>query len=315
MRCLHCKTKIGLVRRLVDRQFCSDDHRRKARRVYSARLARDWAHEEMFEDGWIVHANAPIKRKSTFGPGSGVLAVVLAAVLVMFLPSGPQQPLPPSGSYTPPVAGLRDKLRGMLPSRGALSLREDFRADLRNWQGALDELGSDWEKAGRAVRIGELRLWKPTLALADYNMEFAAQIETRSVGWAFRASDINNYYAAKIYVQAGHAASRAEIVRYVVMGGKQVSRVTLPIPVAIQENTVYEVRMRVRGDRFVTELNGQTVDAWSDRRFRKGGVGFFNEPGEKAVLQWVAISEKEGFFQRFLSFSFLVHPGLAVSER
>ena len=44
--------------------------------------------------------------------------------------------------------------------------------DMRNWQGAMTGFSGGWAKVGSAVRIGDLRLWKPTLALADYNIEF-----------------------------------------------------------------------------------------------------------------------------------------------
>src|ERR1051325_8591624 len=127
MRCLHCRKKIGLLRRWVDRQFCCDDHRRRTRQAYSARLARDLAREDPFEDAWLVTLNTPRKAKSaSFGPGSGILLVVVATVLVLFLPAGdtngpPRQTI----SYLPPVQGFRDKITGILPGTPKLSLRED----------------------------------------------------------------------------------------------------------------------------------------------------------------------------------------------
>ena len=317
MRCLQCSKKIGLLRRLVDRQFCCDGHRKRARQVYSARMARDLRNDEAMEDGWLgksASSAASRPSSSAFGPGSGVLLVVLSTLLVMFLPSSPS----PSGktgaqSYLPPVSGLTDRLSRAFPSsRSSISLREDFHVDLRNWQGAVTNFTGGWAKVGNAVRIGELRLWKPTLTLADYNIEFAGQIENRAMGWAFRARDPRNYYATKIAIHRGEggvgAGDRAEIIRYTMLNGSAINRVTLPIPVASAANMMYEVKMRVRGDRFTTMVNGQAVDSWTDRRLRRGGVGFFNEPGERSLLHWVSISERESFLQRFLSFSFLVHP-------
>ncbi len=313
MRCLQCSKKIGLLRRLVDRQFCCDGHRQRARQVYSARVSRDLHHEESQDEGWLgKSAGIAPKPASSFGPGSGVLLVVLSTLLVMFLPS--QSDAPKTGqSYLPPVAGLTARLSQAFPSsRSSISLREDFRMDMRNWQGALSGLSGGWAKVGNAVRVGELRLWKPTLALADYNIEFAGQIENHAMGWAFRAKDQRNYYATKISINRGEAGvgsgGRAEIVRYTMLNGSPVSRVTLPIPITAIDNMMYEVKMRVRGDRFTTMVNGQAVDSWTDRRLRRGGVGFFNEPGDRSVLHWVSISERESFLQRFLSFSFLVHP-------
>lgn len=280
-------------------------------------MARDLHHDETYEDGWLGKAAVTSKKTSSaFGPGSGVLLVVLSTLLVMFLPSssGPANAPAASSNYLPPVSGLTDRISRAFPSgRASVALREDFSVDLRNWQGAVSSgFGGGWAKVGNAVRIGDLRIWKPTLALADYNIEFAGQIESRAMGWAYRAKDPNNYYATKIAIHRGEAGvgagGRAEIVRYTMANGHPVNRVALPIPVAAVDNMLYEVKMRVRGDRFTTMINGQVVDSWSDRRLRRGGVGFFNDPGERAMLHWVSISERESVLQRFLSFSFLVHP-------
>ena len=315
MRCLQCSKKLGLLRRLVDRQFCCDTHRKRARQVYSARVSRDLHYEESLDEGWLRKTDSAgvSKSASAFGPGSGILLVVASTLMVMFLPSSPN----PAGkgspqSYLPPVSGLTDRLSRAFPSnRASISLREDFRLDLRNWQGAVPGMANGWSKVGNAVRVGEFRLWKPTLALSDYNIEFAGQIENRAMSWAFRAKDTHNYYATKIAVHRGEggvgAGDRAEIIRYTMLNGSAVDRVSLPIPLVTASNMTYEVKMRVRG-RFTTMVNGQAVDSWTDRNLRRGGVSFFNDPGERSILHWVSISERESFLQRFLSFSFLVHP-------
>ncbi len=279
-------------------------------------MARD-LHDDSLDEGWLRKGEgiAQPRSSSAFGPGAGILLVVVSTLMVMFLPVAPH----PNGgkdthdSYLPPVAGLTDRLSRAFPSsKGSISLREDFRVDLRNWQTAIPGVASGWAKVGNAVRVGELRLWKPTLALTDYNIEFAGQIENRAMSWAFRARDSHNYYASKIAIHRGEgglgAGDRAEIVRYTMVNGNAVNRISLPIPIVTSANMTYEVKMRVRGDRFTTVVNGQAVDSWTDRRLRRGGVGFFNEPGERSILHWVSISERESFLQRFLSFSFLVHP-------
>src|SRR5262249_52037543 len=106
MRCLQCSKKIGLLRRLVDRQFCCDSHRKRARQVYSARMARDLHYEEALDEGWLRKSEgaSASKSSSAFGPGSGILLVVVSTLMVMFLPSTPN----PNGkgspqSYLPPV--------------------------------------------------------------------------------------------------------------------------------------------------------------------------------------------------------------------
>src|SRR5690606_30436768 len=132
MRCLHCRKRIGIFRRWVDRQFCCADHRRKARQAYSARLARDLTHDDTFEDGWIVTLNAPQKPKPAgFGAGSGILLVAAALVLVLFLPGQHGAPVADAvPNYLPPVRGWGDRISQMMPGAGKLSLREDFHVDL-----------------------------------------------------------------------------------------------------------------------------------------------------------------------------------------
>jgi hypothetical protein len=291
------------MRRLVDRQFCCDDHRRKSR-LASARLARDL--EEDYND-WLVSAGAK-KKGSSFGAGSVVLLILGAVLLVMFLPSGEQRPMAPP-SYLPPTTALGDKLARALPSNGSLSLREEFRVDLRNWQSPAEIAKDGWQRRSSGpVEVGRLRLWKPTLALSDYNVEFEAQIEAKALGWAYRATDPGNYYATKINLSRQGNQQRAEILRYVVAGGKQTGRAQLPIPLVVVENMVYGVRLAVKGDRFTTTVNGQVVDSWSDRRFSRGGIGFFSEPGEKALLHWVAVSEPKSMLERLLSFGLIMPP-------
>ena len=97
MRCLHCGKRIGLLRSLQDRQFCSDDHRLRAKRMYSARLARGSSVD--YEDGWVVTANeiqgSEKKPQASFGVGSGVLLVVITLSLTLLLPHS-DHPMPQS---------------------------------------------------------------------------------------------------------------------------------------------------------------------------------------------------------------------------
>ncbi len=192
-----------------------------------------------------------------------------------------------------------------MPGAGKLSMREDFKMDLRNWQAAVETGSQEWSRMSGSVRLGDMRLWKPTLSLADYQMSFEGQIESKAMGWTFRAIDFGNFYATKISIAN---PGRPEIIRYVTLGGKQMNKVSLPIPLSVQADTVYDVHVRVKGTRFSTVVNGRVVDSWNDARIRRGGVGFFSDPGESASLRWVSISERESFLDRFLTFGMLYTP-------
>ena len=50
------------------------------------------------------------------------------------------------------------------------------------------------------MRTGQLALYRPTLKMDNYRLEFFTQIESKSVGWVFRAKNEQNYYAMKLSV-------------------------------------------------------------------------------------------------------------------
>jgi len=319
MRCLHCSKRIGLLRRLSDRQFCCDEHRRIARRAYSVRVARDARNVVEYEDSWLVTAadlQGKPNQKPGFGVGSGLVLVGITLALVLLLPrSDGTLPLDPI-SYLPPSAGMGDRLTRALPFKGSVRLRDDFRLDLRNWQAAAASVDGasntieDWVVRSGAIYPGRLALWKPTLTLHDYQLEFQTKIESKAVGWAYRAADDNNYYASKLIVSHSKDSSRAEISRWAVVAGRTINKLSLPIPINIRAGKSYDVQMLVKGDRFTTLVNGQLVDAWSDMSLKRGGVGFFAENGERAALEWVSITEKESFIGRFFNFGLIVPPAV-----
>lgn len=303
MRCQFCRKKIGWLRRLKDREFCSAGHRERTRMLQSARLVRDVV-DLYGDEPWL---GAPPRQKPSISPGSGLLLVALCVLLLMLLPGGTQQPRPPQG-YLPPTGALGDRIMRALPGKPTLSMREDFRLGLRNWM-SLDEVSrvvEGWSYGAGWMKPGNMRLWKPTLQLADYQFEFEGQIEKKAINWAFRATDQRNFYGTKLAVAP--ASHRAEITRTVRVNGQEFRRLRLPIPIEIREGVTYLVKVRVKGDRFHTIVNGQLVDSWTDRSLRAGGIGFYSDPGERAGLRWVSISDRESFLQRFLTLSFLVGP-------
>ncbi len=308
MRCLVCGKKIGPFRRMLDRKYCCDRHRRTAQKL-SARAVRDAQDFDELEEPWLV---APIlhdqKRQSPgggLGPASGILVIVLIIFVVLVAP--PSRSPAPVTRVRPRSFSLLEKIQKMIPGAPSFDIRDDFQADLSDWVGDLGDL-KDWTSYGGKIKLGHLRLWKPTLNLANYQMVFQAQIESNAMGWAFRAKDLDNYYAAKIAIPGASGPSRPEIVRYVVVAGKKTQRIRLPLPMTIHANVPYKVRVRVKNNHFSTTINGQVVDTWTDSRYKKGGVGFFSEPGDRALVSWVRVTDGEGIFERLLSFSLLVGP-------
>jgi hypothetical protein len=184
-----------------------------------------------------------------------------------------------------------------------VKLSDDFHGGLTSWSGATSqETASDWSFNHGFVRPGRLRLWKESMGMTDYQLEFVAQIEKKSLGWVYRAPDLNNYYATKITITKPGPLPVAGFVRYAVIDGKERERTSLPLPMTVRNDTLYRVQMAIKGDQYSTTVNGQMVDTWTDPRLPVGGVGFFSDKGEQATIRWVTVSNRDNFIGRVLSY-------------
>jgi hypothetical protein len=200
---------------------------------------------------------------------------------------------------------FRDNLPA--PGRASFNLSEDFRSGLKDWQKSTAE-GSSWVVQAGSVQPKELRLWGPSMKLKDYDLDFQTQIEQRAVGWVYRAKDSKNYYASKIVLDRPAPFPVSEIVRYSVLDGREHGRVQLPLPIQLQRGAFFRVRVRVKGDRFVTSVNGSVVDSWTDSRLRSGGIGFFTDRGEVASIMGLRVSEERSVLERIFLPAMLASP-------
>ena len=117
-------------------------------------------------------------------------------------------------------------------------------------------------------------------------MEFQGQMEGRSLSWAFRAADGNNYYATKLVIAKPGADHNAGLVRYAVVDGRESAAVRLPLPLSLERGVDYRVRMTVQDDHFITYLNGQVISSWTDTRAqaRRSGLLRGSERSPKGRL-------------------------------
>ncbi|MGB9609928.1 MAG: hypothetical protein ACPL7M_03075 [Bryobacteraceae bacterium] len=323
MRCQRCGREISPLRLLTDRDFCSERCRKKGPRA-SAWFLRDLeADGPVFEDPSV---ESPKPQPRTSGGMMAVMMVGLVGALVvakLVFPDdsaarGGASPVASAAPMTLPE-GARDDgervtgenalvrwLDGHLPGRSAIRARVDFQTSLGEWTGSA----RGWVvKDGRA-RVGELRLWKPTLKARDYEFEFEAEIEKKGVGWVYRAAGTNSYYASRIEILRPGAPSGAVIVRYGKEGENLFAKKQLPLPVALDRKKAYRIATLVAGARFTTLIDGKVVDEWSDPRLVQGGVGFFAADGEQAVLHWANFRERKSLWDRFVSANLLLPPGL-----
>jgi hypothetical protein len=143
--------------------------------------------------------------------------------------------------------------------------------------------------AGRQITI-----YRPSLKLSDYRLEFQGSIDTKSVGWVFRASDPEDYYAMKLMTVSSGLPVKVALFKYLVANGKQTQVGRVPIDLAVQQDTVFNVRVDVRGPQFTTYLQGQQVDSWTDDQLKVGGAGFLNEREERGKVKAVSIRYLNG---------------------
>jgi hypothetical protein len=313
------------VRRLRDRHFCSRDHRKK----YTSRSARAVREaEDLYGFGdtqgttWraVTAVKPEDKPDRRAGIGTSIFVGIAAVVIVLAfsqLPTNSPSPkaisaLPDTNPH-PTQGGFGQLIGNLIQNKTSATLREDFHTGLSGWEG-LRSIGSDWSLQGGEVRPASLRLWKPSTSLSNYELEFLGQIDHKSMDWAFRAADLHNYYATKLVMTRPGPLPNAGLVRFVVLDGRERERVELPLPLTLERGVDYKVRVSVRGNRFLTSVNGQLISSWMDNRISRGGVGFFSEDGESSVLKWVSVSERDSFLARVASrFSLITLPTAAVA--
>jgi hypothetical protein len=194
-----------------------------------------------------------------------------------------------ASSFSMPMfASLRNATR----RRAAVQFSDDFRSGLDEWV-SNQNLATSWtyDEAG-FVRPGALAVYRPTMGLEDYSVEFLGQIEQKGMGLAFRVVDWNHYYALKLNLVKSDPLPAIELVRYAVEGNREVARVSRHFPMAFRDTSLCRFQLSVHGNEFTLINQGQIVDDWTDDRYPKGGIGFFCGKGERARLRWVEVSHQ-----------------------
>lgn len=322
--CLYCRKKIGLLRSLTDRSFCCAEHRNKLTSK-SARAVREAEDLYGFDEShvtWRVLTQAAPDDKPQ--PRTGYAASIFFAVAVVIIllglsqvrtsgPGGRVISPEPTANLHPTRGAIATLIGSLIETKGSGTLREDFRSGFANWEG-LKSAGAEWKSSGGEVRPAALRLWKPSASLSNYELEFMGQIDRKSMNWAFRAADLHNYYATKLFVAHPGAGPNAGLVRYVVLDGRERERIELPLPLTIDRGVDYRVHVSVRGNHFLTSVNGQLVSSWTDNLLSRGGVGFFSDNGESSLLKWVTVSERDSVLARIAShFTLITFPTAAAA--
>src|SRR5438874_5245615 len=153
--------------------------------------------------------------------------------------------------------------------------------------GWITEWASDRTGSARGRQVS---LYRPSLPMSDYTLEFLGQIERRSLGWVFRAADSRNYYVGKL--ELPDRAGPLTITRFAVVHGVEGPHFQRAL--ASPTTSTLKVRLEARGPRFTIHLQNQVVEDWQDDRLRSGGVGFLTERDELASIGSIQISFPKG---------------------
>ena len=177
----------------------------------------------------------------------------------------------PAPAAAPPVATL---------------VEEHFDAGWDNWVGGV----ADWKVDVAGVRTGAMALFIPTLDLSDYDLEFFARIDHRTLNWVVRAAGLEEHVRCTLTVMPGN---ELEFSHTVVRGGNAEPAVTAATKVSGKPRATVTVRTEVKGNSFAVAVDGKTIDTWTDSRLTSGGVGFTGTPDDRARLYWVRVASSQ----------------------
>jgi len=148
---------------------------------------------------------------------------------------------------------------------------------------------TDWAGDSTGLHRGrQITIYRPSLKLSDYRIEFQGRVENASIGWVFRAVDSANYYVMKLT----RTSSGFKLVKYAVINGQEHEQGS--VAAAPSASGWFAIRVDVLGPKFNTVIDGQAVDVWTDDQLKTGGVGFLNDRGERADIKGISISYLAG---------------------
>ncbi len=184
---------------------------------------------------------------------------------------------------------FESNLRHSIDVRAQVNLLEDFHSGLDSWE-SIQPVMSTWSYDPSGLVIpGELSFFTPSMHLADYDVETAAEV-VKGFGLVFRAAKPRTYHAVKFTAHGSADATSLAVERYTVIDGATSARTQTLCPIGVQKEALCRIRLQAHGDTFTLYVRGQLVDSWSDDRLRSGGVGLFSGRGDRARIAWVRVS-------------------------
>jgi hypothetical protein len=144
---------------------------------------------------------------------------------------------------------------------------------------------TDWGADPGVRRTRQISILRSSQTLTDYRIEMTGQIETKALGWVFRAQDPKNFYVTKLEIVKPGLEPTVALVRFAIINGEEQAHAQLPLPMKVRLDTMYKIRFDALGNHFTTYVQDEKVDDWTDDHVKTGGVGFYRERGEDATLK------------------------------
>jgi hypothetical protein len=144
---------------------------------------------------------------------------------------------------------------------------------------------TDWGSDPGVRRTRQISILRSSQTFTDYRIEMQGQIESKAIGWVFRAADSKNFYVTKLEIVKPGLEPTVALVRFAVVKGEEQAHAQLPLPMKVRRDTLYKIRFDAVGDHFITYVQDEKIDEWTDNRVKTGGVGLYSERGEVATLK------------------------------
>ena len=186
--------------------------------------------------------------------------------------------------------------------RAAVAYREDFRTGWDDWMNRAGARPGWTSDAAGFAHPGSLALYRPSLGLSDYHLQFVGTIDKKALSWVVRAADFNNYYAIQLAVLKPGPIPTIGVTRYAVINGKTQNQVTTPLLMSARSDTVYRVSLDVTGDRYQLSVQDQLVESWSEPKLRHGGIGFFSEPDAASRIAGLQVKGQDDMLGKLCAF-------------
>jgi len=234
-----------------------------------------------------------------------ILVIAIPALIALAFHPG----LPKVSVRAPQTSGLENALgaqfanvRQTVVDRAAVALDEDFRSGLDGWTSRGNAAAAWSFDATGFVQPGPLALYQPSMGLADYQVQFLGMIDKKAMSWVVRAADFENYYVIKLVVLKPGPLPVMGLTRYAVIHGVAQDRVDTPVAVSARTDMLYRVHVDVHDADFSLEIQGQMIDAWSEPRLRRGGIGFFSARDEQSRVRWVQVTHQYDMLGRLCAY-------------